>query len=309
MALGMAAWRESLPRSARSHASNATTSGAEASRHTRTRSWALAPLTLRSTSKMASRRLTASSAMGEISGAFLPRRALAAMSASSKNLRRAWLQHSIDFPRHIRSDAYLVKPNSVYSDDAGLKKIDVPAPVHLAFYELELADLTFGLAVRPRRGDRGPNCVSVLDNTMANVAIRLPAARLSQASSSQSAFWRIIALKPARMSRASASAPTPRSIAATVIVSALESCSRAIASKRAIVRAEGARPIAPASAFSARLRRALHSLKTLRQPRNPSCRKAHHSSRSLWQPAVHCASSQGRYGSSELGRVRKMSVR
>ena len=32
-------------------------------------------------------------AIGEIGGAFLPRGALAAMSANSKNLRRAWLQH------------------------------------------------------------------------------------------------------------------------------------------------------------------------------------------------------------------------
>jgi hypothetical protein len=39
-------------------------------------------------------RLTASSATGEIAAAFLPRRALAAMSASSKNCRLAWAQHS-----------------------------------------------------------------------------------------------------------------------------------------------------------------------------------------------------------------------
>ena len=39
-------------------------------------------------------RLTASKAIGEIGVAFLPRRVFAAMSASSKNLRRAWLQHS-----------------------------------------------------------------------------------------------------------------------------------------------------------------------------------------------------------------------
>jgi len=43
----------------------------------------------RSTSKMASMRFTASRAIGEIGAAFLPRRALAAMSASSKNLRLA----------------------------------------------------------------------------------------------------------------------------------------------------------------------------------------------------------------------------
>jgi hypothetical protein len=35
--------------------------------------------------------LTASTAIGEIGGAFLPRRAFAAMSANSKNFRRAWL--------------------------------------------------------------------------------------------------------------------------------------------------------------------------------------------------------------------------
>jgi hypothetical protein len=43
----------------------------------------------RSRSKIASMRVTASSAIGEIGGASLPRRALAALSASSKNLRLA----------------------------------------------------------------------------------------------------------------------------------------------------------------------------------------------------------------------------
>ena len=39
-------------------------------------------------------RLIASSAIGEIADAFLPRRALAATSANSKNCRRAWAQHN-----------------------------------------------------------------------------------------------------------------------------------------------------------------------------------------------------------------------
>lgn len=39
-------------------------------------------------------RLTASSAIGEIGAAFLPRFALVAMSASTKNLRRECAQHS-----------------------------------------------------------------------------------------------------------------------------------------------------------------------------------------------------------------------
>jgi hypothetical protein len=41
----------------------------------------------------------------------------------------------------------LVKAASVHSDDTRLKQIDLPTPVHSAFDELELADLTLGLAV------------------------------------------------------------------------------------------------------------------------------------------------------------------
>ncbi len=55
-----------------------------------------APLMARSMSNSASMRFTASSAIGEIAGALLPRRALAAMSASSKNCRRACAQHSAE---------------------------------------------------------------------------------------------------------------------------------------------------------------------------------------------------------------------
>jgi hypothetical protein len=51
------------------------------------------PLISRSIAKSASMRLTAFPAIGGIGGAFLPRRVLTAMSANSKNLRRAWLQH------------------------------------------------------------------------------------------------------------------------------------------------------------------------------------------------------------------------
>ena len=93
MALATALCRESLARSERVHSSSAATSGALLERRAASRSSAVTPLISRSISKMASMRLTASSAIGEI-GAFLPRLALAAMSASSKNLRLAWLQHS-----------------------------------------------------------------------------------------------------------------------------------------------------------------------------------------------------------------------
>jgi hypothetical protein len=51
------------------------------------------------------------------------------------------------FPPRTGSDADLVRTASVYSNDARLQQIDLAAPVHLAFDELELADLAFGLAV------------------------------------------------------------------------------------------------------------------------------------------------------------------
>jgi hypothetical protein len=41
-----------------------------------------------------STRLTASKAIGEIGGALFPQRALAAMSAITKSLRRVWLQQN-----------------------------------------------------------------------------------------------------------------------------------------------------------------------------------------------------------------------
>jgi len=62
----------------------------------RSRSSAARPLMPRSISNRASIRRTPSSAIGEIAAAFLPRRVLAAMSASSKNCRLACAQHSAD---------------------------------------------------------------------------------------------------------------------------------------------------------------------------------------------------------------------
>lgn len=94
MALATALCRESLARSARIHPSSAATSDTLLERRSASRFSAETPLISRSMSKMASMRLTASSAIGEIGAAFLSRLALAAMSASSKNLRRPWLQHS-----------------------------------------------------------------------------------------------------------------------------------------------------------------------------------------------------------------------
>lgn len=55
----------------------------------------------------------------------------------------AWCVSACNFG----SDAHLVRAGSTYSDDAGLTQVDFPTPVHLAFDELEFADLAFGLAV------------------------------------------------------------------------------------------------------------------------------------------------------------------
>jgi hypothetical protein len=74
--------------------SSAATSGRLLSWRVARRSEADGPLISRSLSKSASIRLTASNAIGEIGAAVLLRRALAAISANSKNFRRAWLQHS-----------------------------------------------------------------------------------------------------------------------------------------------------------------------------------------------------------------------
>jgi hypothetical protein len=39
------------------------------------------------------------------------------------------------------------------SDETGAEKIEVGTPVHLAFHELELRDLSLGLTVGPRLGE------------------------------------------------------------------------------------------------------------------------------------------------------------
>jgi hypothetical protein len=88
MALATALCRESLARSERVHSSSAATSGALLERRAASRSSAVTPLISRSMSKMASMRLTASSAIGEIDAAFLLRLALAATSRIPHSVRK-----------------------------------------------------------------------------------------------------------------------------------------------------------------------------------------------------------------------------
>ncbi len=53
------------------------------------------------------------------------------------------------------SDAVLVQLYSFYSDQPGLKQIDIAASVHLAPDELKTRDLTFCLSVGPRQRNCG----------------------------------------------------------------------------------------------------------------------------------------------------------
>src|SRR3984957_11848773 len=53
----------------------------------------------------------------------------------------------------LGSDALLMKSRLREADDAGLEQIEFPASVHLAFDQLQLADLPFRLAVGPRLRD------------------------------------------------------------------------------------------------------------------------------------------------------------
>ncbi len=93
MALATGAWRDSRARSSRSQASSSASKGAERSARTARRSSALIPLISRSMSNRASIRFTASTASGERIAPCLPvfarLFAAAAMSARTKNLRRA----------------------------------------------------------------------------------------------------------------------------------------------------------------------------------------------------------------------------
>jgi hypothetical protein len=94
MALATGEWRDRAARSVRIHCLRSATMGAASRWRAARRASASVRLMARSRSKITSMRFTASSAMGETGGASLPLRALAAMSASSKNLRLACPQHS-----------------------------------------------------------------------------------------------------------------------------------------------------------------------------------------------------------------------
>ena len=83
MALATGEWRDSFPRSGRIQSLRSASTGALSSWRAARRSAADLPLIPRWMSNSTSIRFTASSASGEIGGAFLPRLLLAAMSASS----------------------------------------------------------------------------------------------------------------------------------------------------------------------------------------------------------------------------------
>jgi hypothetical protein len=125
--------------------------------------------------------------------------------------------------------------------DAGLEEVEVSATVHLTFDELQLADLAFGLPVGPLQGDCRLDRGFVFGHAAgecrdeAGLGSADPGLQVCKGLSSNDPWnSRII-------SRASTRTVTPFSMAATVIVSALDSCSRPTVRRRATVRADGAR--------------------------------------------------------------------
>jgi len=128
----------------------------------------------------------------------------------------------------------------------------------------------------------------------ANEATRPMPARVSHLSSLSGAIARTIVWNAPTTSRASTSAGTPSSTAATVSVSALVKRSRPVVSHRARVRADGTRCSRSILACSARRRRVAHSPTTRSDPRKPCPFALRQSSVALRLPASHWASSQGR---------------
>ena len=157
--------------------------------------------------------------------------------------------------------------------------------MHLALDQLELGDLALGLPLDQDRLSAAVTAASSFMTPVAKEATRLDRARSTQVPSSATARLRIMPRKPAMSSRASTSSGTPVSIAATVSVSDLDNASRPTLSRRATVRAEGARPKAPAGARSVRRRRVAHSVTTRKEPRKPCLRSCRHSSAPLCDPA------------------------
>ena len=66
----------------------------------------------------------------------------------------------------IGSDAVLVVRGLSGANDAGLKEVDFPSAVHLAFYKLELGNLPLRLSIRPGRTDRGTHGCPVFGYTV-----------------------------------------------------------------------------------------------------------------------------------------------
>jgi hypothetical protein len=86
------------------------------------------------------------------------------------------------------TDAILMTRSSCCAEEAGLEQVELAAPIHLAFDELQLGDLTFGLAIGQRGRDRRADCALSLMTPLANCATKLVRARSSQGSSSTSDF-------------------------------------------------------------------------------------------------------------------------
>jgi hypothetical protein len=144
---------------------------------------------------------------------------------------------------------------SLGTNDPSLKQIELPASIHLSFYELELGDLSLGLAVRPGRGDRSGDGRSILEDAIGERRDEAGFRPLQPWIDASERRLRTMAWKVATISRASTNSGTPVSTTATMTVSDLDRSSRSAVRSRAIVRAAGTRASA-LSVLSAWRRRA-----------------------------------------------------
>jgi hypothetical protein len=105
--------------------------------------------------------------------------------------------------------------------EAGTQQVELGAPIHLPFDELELGDLTFGLAVGPRLGHRCGDGSLIGDDAFAEG--REDTAGSIGDPGRQSGWARTIQWKRSTKSRADTDTGTSLSMRATMIASPLVS--------------------------------------------------------------------------------------
>jgi hypothetical protein len=76
-------------------------------------------------------------------------------SSDTRHGTRRWRRNRVLVKRRLILVLAQIWCDSDRADQTSLEKINLGPAVHLAFDELELGDLTFCLAIRPRQADSG----------------------------------------------------------------------------------------------------------------------------------------------------------